>query len=128
VTRGKKGSAAGERRDGVDVVSGSEQGRTVHIFLLFGFSRICTDQVMEALPSEVMELSGRSSGQRSLACRSEPPLFVAGISLATHGLVKESEIEIRPVLEMDDFGKGFTPEVRAQEERLRAEMGRQQKS
>jgi len=29
---------------------------------------------------------------------------------------------------MDDFGKGFTPEVRAQEERLRAEMGRQRKS
>ena len=41
---------------------------------------------------------------------------------------EDSEIEIRPVLEMDDFGKGFTPELRAQGERLRAEMGRQQKS
>jgi hypothetical protein len=37
-------------------------------------------------------------------------------------------MEIRPVLEMDDFGKGFTPELRAQEERLGAEMGRQRKS
>ncbi|HXW04976.1 MAG TPA: YciI family protein [Vicinamibacterales bacterium] len=34
----------------------------------------------------------------------------------------ESEIEIRPVFEADDFGAEFTPELRAQEERLRAEM------
>lgn len=34
----------------------------------------------------------------------------------------ESEIEIRPVFEADDFGAEFTPELREQEERLRAEM------
>src|SRR5829696_3829532 len=33
------------------------------------------------------------------------------------------EIEIRPVFEIDDFGPAATPEVRAQEERLRAEVG-----
>jgi hypothetical protein len=33
------------------------------------------------------------------------------------------EIEIRPVFEMDDFGKEFTPALRAQEERLRARIG-----
>jgi len=33
-----------------------------------------------------------------------------------------SEIEIRPILEADDFGEAFTPELRAQEERLRAEV------
>lgn len=33
----------------------------------------------------------------------------------------ESEIEIRQVFEADDFGVEFTPELRAQEERLRAE-------
>lgn len=33
-----------------------------------------------------------------------------------------TEIEIRPVFEADDFGKEFTPELRAQEERLRAEI------
>ncbi|KJK11359.1 dehydrogenase [Burkholderiaceae bacterium 16] len=33
----------------------------------------------------------------------------------------ESEIEIRPVFEADDFGAEFTPELRAQEERLRAQ-------
>jgi hypothetical protein len=41
---------------------------------------------------------------------------------------EESEIEIRPVFEADDFGKEFTPELRAQEERLRAEVERQRKS
>ncbi len=34
----------------------------------------------------------------------------------------ESEIEIRPVFEAEDFGAEFTPELRMQEERLRAEM------
>jgi hypothetical protein len=41
---------------------------------------------------------------------------------------EESELEIRPLFEADDFGKEFTPELRAQEERLRAEMAQQQKS
>ena len=34
----------------------------------------------------------------------------------------ESEIEIRRVFEAEDFGDEFTPEARAQEERLRAEI------
>jgi len=33
----------------------------------------------------------------------------------------ESEIEIRQVFEADDFGAALTPELRAQEERLRAQ-------
>jgi hypothetical protein len=41
---------------------------------------------------------------------------------------EESVIEIRPVFEAEDFGKEFTPEPRAQEERLRAEIERQRKS
>ena len=36
----------------------------------------------------------------------------------------ESEIEIRQVFEADDFGAEFTPELRAQEERLRAETAK----
>lgn len=32
------------------------------------------------------------------------------------------EVEIRPIFEMEDFGAEFTPELRAQEERLRAEI------
>jgi hypothetical protein len=35
---------------------------------------------------------------------------------------EDAELEIRPVFEADDFGKEFTPELRAQEERLRAEI------
>ena len=34
----------------------------------------------------------------------------------------DSEIEIRQVFEADDFGAEFTPELREQEERLRAQM------
>jgi len=34
----------------------------------------------------------------------------------------ESEIEIRQVFEAEDFGEAFTPELREQEERLRAEI------
>jgi hypothetical protein len=41
---------------------------------------------------------------------------------------EESEIEIRPVFEAEDFGKEFTPELRAQEERLRAELERKRTS
>jgi hypothetical protein len=33
-----------------------------------------------------------------------------------------TEVEIRPIFEDDDFGEEFTPELRAQEERLRAQM------
>jgi hypothetical protein len=35
----------------------------------------------------------------------------------------ESEIEIRQVFEPDDFGAEFTPELREQEERIRAQVG-----
>jgi len=34
----------------------------------------------------------------------------------------DSEVEIRQVFEAEDFGAEFTPELRAQEERLRAEV------
>ena len=36
----------------------------------------------------------------------------------------ESEVEIRPVFEAEDFGAEFTPELREQEERIRAQAGR----
>lgn len=38
---------------------------------------------------------------------------------------EESELEIRPVFEAEDFGAALTPELREQEERLRAEVLRQ---
>ncbi|CAN5900955.1 YciI family protein [soil metagenome] len=39
---------------------------------------------------------------------------------------QDTEIEIRQVFEAEDFGAEFTPELRAQEERLREEISRQQ--
>ena len=41
---------------------------------------------------------------------------------------EEAELEIRPLFEAEDFGKEFTPELRAQEERLRQEVERQQQT
>lgn len=35
---------------------------------------------------------------------------------------QEGEVEIRPVFEDEDFGEAFTPELRAQEARLRARI------
>ena len=42
------------------------------------------------------------------------------------GYGEVSEIEIRPVFEAADFGAEFTPELREQEERLRAQIEEQQ--
>jgi hypothetical protein len=39
---------------------------------------------------------------------------------------EDAELEIRPIFEAEDFGEQFTPELRAQEERIRKEMERQQ--
>ena len=36
----------------------------------------------------------------------------------------ESEIEIRQIFETDDFGDAMTPELRAQEDRLREQIER----
>ena len=39
----------------------------------------------------------------------------------------ESEIEIRQIFESEDFGAEFTPELRAQEDRLRAQIEKQKR-
>jgi hypothetical protein len=38
---------------------------------------------------------------------------------------QETEVEIRPLFEMEDFGAELTPELREQEERLRAQVEKQ---
>ena len=40
-------------------------------------------------------------------------------------MISDSEIEIRPVFEAEDFGEAYTPELREQEDRLRAEIEKQ---
>jgi hypothetical protein len=39
----------------------------------------------------------------------------------------DGDVEIRPVFEAEDFGDALSPELRAQEDRLRAEVEKQQK-
>jgi len=39
---------------------------------------------------------------------------------------RDSEIEVRQVFEADDFGDAYTPEIREQEQRLRATVAEQQ--
>lgn len=41
---------------------------------------------------------------------------------------EESEIEIRPIYELEDLGAAITPELRAREERLRTEIEQQRRS
>ena len=41
---------------------------------------------------------------------------------------EESELEIRVIQEMEDFGPAFTDEAREQEDRLRAQLEQQQKA
>jgi hypothetical protein len=41
---------------------------------------------------------------------------------------EESDIEIRQIFEAEDFGAEFTPELRAQEDRIRAEAEKNQKN
>jgi hypothetical protein len=48
---------------------------------------------------------------------------ITWVKRAPFPLDTETEIEIRQVLEAEDFGPAFTPELREQEERLRAQMG-----
>ncbi len=37
-------------------------------------------------------------------------------------MTSESEIEIRPIFEADDFGESLTPETRARGERMRKDL------
>ena len=39
-------------------------------------------------------------------------------------MIEDSDIDIRPLYEMEDFGDEFTPELREQEDRLRAEIAK----
>lgn len=39
-------------------------------------------------------------------------------------MLEDSDIDIRPIFEMEDFGEEFTPELREQEDRLREQMSK----
>ena len=52
---------------------------------------------------------------------------VAWVKRCPNPMPGESEIEIRQIFDMEDFGTEFTPELREQEERMRKEIEQQQK-
>jgi hypothetical protein len=47
---------------------------------------------------------------------------VAWVKRCPNPTGQEAEIEIRPIFEAEEFGAEFTPELRAQEDRLRASI------
>jgi hypothetical protein len=49
---------------------------------------------------------------------------VAWAKRCPNPMTGESQLEIRPLFEADDFGEEYTPELREQEERMREEMAR----
>ena len=50
---------------------------------------------------------------------------IAWVKRCPNPMLGESEVEIRQVFEAEDFGDAFTPELREQEERLRAQVAGQ---
>jgi hypothetical protein len=51
---------------------------------------------------------------------------IAWVKRCPNPMPGESEIEIRPVFEAEDFGEALTPELREQEDRIRAQIETQQ--
>ena len=61
-----------------------------------------------------------------LQCRSKDEV-IEWVKRCPNPMPSESEIEIRQIFEVEDFGGELTPELRAQEERLRAQANKNQK-
>ncbi|MEG4207900.1 YciI family protein [Microcoleus sp. Pol7_A1] len=53
---------------------------------------------------------------------------IAWVKRCPNPMPGESEIEIRPIFAAEDFGESLTPELREQEERIRAEAEQLQRS
>lgn len=51
---------------------------------------------------------------------------IAWVKRCPNPMPEESEIEIRPIFELEDFGDALTPELREQEDRIRAQVETQQ--
>ncbi|NEQ18669.1 MAG: YciI family protein [Microcoleus sp. SIO2G3] len=51
---------------------------------------------------------------------------IAWVKRCPNPMPGDSEIEIRPVFEAEDFGEALTPELREQEDRIRTQIETQQ--
>jgi hypothetical protein len=49
---------------------------------------------------------------------------IAWLKRCPNPMLTDSEVEIRPVFEADDFGEALTPELREQEDRIRIETAK----
>lgn len=47
---------------------------------------------------------------------------IAWVKRCPNPMMEDSDIDIRPIFSAEDFGEEFTPELREQEERLRAQI------
>jgi hypothetical protein len=47
---------------------------------------------------------------------------IAWVKKCPNPMMEDSDIEIRPLYELEDFGEAMTPELREQEEKLRARV------
>jgi hypothetical protein len=52
---------------------------------------------------------------------------IAWVKRCPNPMLEDSEIEIRPAFEVEDFAETMTPELRAHDEKLRAQLAAQQK-
>lgn len=52
---------------------------------------------------------------------------IAWVKRCPNPMLEDSEIEIRPAFEVEDFAESMTPELRAHDEKLRAQLAAQQK-
>ena len=85
---------------------------TVRVLVLIKATADSEEGVMPS--TELIEAMGKYSGELAEA--------VEWVKHSPNPMPGPSQIEIRPVFEMEDFGEEFTRDLREQEERLREEM------
>ena len=79
-----------------------------------------TRMVRDLATAEDLAHDALVAGFWILQCRSKEEA-IEWVKRCPNPMPEESEIEIRQIFEAEDFGEAFTPELREQEDRLRAE-------
>jgi hypothetical protein len=86
--------------------------------------------VVSVLRLKRAEISGHIHDLEKRVARQRANLanLDATIKLCPNPHNEDCEIEIRQIFEAEDFGAALTPELRSQEERLRAQAGKRAKA
>ena len=115
----------------LDIASGG--GRHSLLFAERGFEVVAVDRDAQAIPgvravqADLESAPWPFAGQRFAAIVVTNYLHRPLFPTLAGALDEEGVLEIRPVFEAEDFGAEFTPELRAQEERIRAGIEQQAK-